>query len=51
MPVELGCWFRRQLKGFASAYLDVTPPTLLREAQDSISNESYNVRFEKQRFA
>ena len=51
MPVEPACWSWRKSKGFASAYLDVTPPTLLRETQESISNVSYNVRFEKQRFA
>jgi hypothetical protein len=50
MPVKRTCWFWRKSKASATAYLDVMPPTLLREAQESISNESYNFRFEKQRF-
>jgi hypothetical protein len=48
MPVKPARWSWRKLKGSASAYFDVMPPALLREAQESISNESCNVWFEKQ---
>jgi len=51
MPVEPACWSWRKSKGFASAYLDVMPSTLLGEAQESILNKSYDVRFEKKRLA
>ena len=40
MPVEPACWSWRKLNGSTSAYFDMTPTALLREAQEPIANES-----------
>ena len=41
----------RGLKGLSSAYFEVSPPTLLREVKEPLSNQSERLRFKDERFA